>query len=278
MKKLSLFVLFVLCVSLVNASLLVVDYEDDKLITYLVDDIVQEDTEIDLTEVFDNYLKVDDYFVGSNSEEFEVFGVANNIRLEYREIVKEISFCNYNTQCEPCEGDCTLMEAAFTCSDCDADDGVCVDLTDGICDEDCVNDYDCEVESLMKTVEKELPSQEGVKGTLDLGVSNEYLADNLGEPKNVSKTEYYLTKFVDRTGMSWLTWLVILVLIGLAVGVVILGTRLKGEKEGYLNRVVIRINKLYKMGYNTRQIKTYLKTLNLTDDQIEDVMKRAKYD
>ncbi|PIN86128.1 hypothetical protein COV19_06545 [Candidatus Woesearchaeota archaeon CG10_big_fil_rev_8_21_14_0_10_44_13] len=62
-------------------------------------------------------------------------------------IEKDISFCNHNNVCEPCEGiGCSIMESSVTCSDCrtGSKDSYCDLKKDGVCDPDCNNiDMDC---------------------------------------------------------------------------------------------------------------------------------------
>ncbi len=55
-----------------------------------------------------------------------------------------VSFCNRNGVCEPCEaGICPVSENFLTCPDCrpSDEDGVCVVRDDGVCDPDCAPDY-----------------------------------------------------------------------------------------------------------------------------------------
>lgn len=62
-------------------------------------------------------------------------------------ITKQLSFCNNNNICEPCEdSECNLMESSLTCNDCKSGsaDFICDLVYDGICDPDCENkDKDC---------------------------------------------------------------------------------------------------------------------------------------
>ncbi len=60
---------------------------------------------------------------------------------------RQVSFCNYNSICEPCHiPDCTLIENSLTCADCPsgAIDYICDLANDGVCDPDCSGkDADC---------------------------------------------------------------------------------------------------------------------------------------
>lgn len=72
----------------------------------------------------------------------EVYDDQNNIVFS-----REMSFCNYNSVCESCEGaGCSTMENSATCADCASggSDNYCDLNKDGICDPDCSNlDRDC---------------------------------------------------------------------------------------------------------------------------------------
>ncbi len=59
---------------------------------------------------------------------------------------KLLSFCDNDQQCEPCAGNCVLMESSLTCDDCASGtgDNYCDLQQDNICDPDCSNkERDC---------------------------------------------------------------------------------------------------------------------------------------
>lgn len=68
---------------------------------------------------------------------------------------QDISFCNNNGICEPCEGvNCVLAEGYLTCDDCasGAKDNYCDLKRDGICDPDCNDlDVDCNACQITNT-------------------------------------------------------------------------------------------------------------------------------
>lgn len=60
--------------------------------------------------------------------------------------LRNLSFCNYNNICEYCDStNCTSIENALICTDCavSGKDNFCNVVDDGICDPDCISQYEC---------------------------------------------------------------------------------------------------------------------------------------
>ncbi|MBS3137932.1 hypothetical protein J4232_05850 [Candidatus Woesearchaeota archaeon] len=219
--------------------------------------------------------------------------VSNNDNNKNAIFIKQISFCNNNNICEPCEGvDCNLMESSLTCSDCKTGekDLVCDLIYDGICDPDCEDkDKDCsscnENENNCYEYNEETQCSEEYNGkTCFFGKScaegdgvtigdtlccpNSYCITSffsMNEKKEIEKTEEKQNEekeiqFTDQTAINKKqSFIVYFVLIGVLIAAV-LSLSIYFIRKLYKSKMlVIEIQRLKNINrYSYAEIKVYL--------------------
>lgn len=201
-------------------------------------------------------------------------------------IAKTISFCNNNNICEYdiAQG---LAENVLVCTDCksNAADGYCDEIRDGICDPDCVAEYDCddcEKECLYEKPEKTCADERGNVCKPDETCTGEYIytadagyscckGDCMIRSAVIQKE---FDKQVDEgfyqagvaaegqeiampeTAKNLLLYLGIFVAIGSVIVLIFYFRKRAGEKES--TKLQDEINDLLKQRYNYPQIKLIL--------------------